>query len=750
MQVTRAFSPASIGKAYLKAMGIHPILERQPDFDPKVLGWAMSAFYGGRAECRIRKVALPVIYLDFVSMYPTINALMATWELVIARRIAVDDVTAKVQKLLAVPDLFERCFSKSFWRQLKCLVEIEPDNDVLPVRAAYDPASADYGIGVNPYRLAGSAWYPLGDVVASAIFSGRVPPIRRALYLRGVGVQSGLKPVAIWGSVQVDPTDGDFFCKAIELRHTLDDDPSLSKDERDRLGPFLKVLANGASYGILAEFVRHESKDPVPVTVYADRNDPFETTTLAPEEPGPYCFPPLAACITGAARLMVALLERSVTDLGGSYVFCDTDSMGIVADASGGSYACPGGPEKLPDSREAVRALSWAQVDGIVQRFATLNPYDRRAVPGSILKVEKENFEGGDPTRPRRQLCCWAISAKRYVLYTLGEGSPELVRATDDHEEALGDELGLAKASQHGLGHLLNPLDPDDPSDDWVTEAWTYLLRKALGLAAEEPRWLNRPALTRVTASSPTVLRWFKGLNEGKGYAEQVKPANFLLLAHPDPLDPSGILPIAPYESNASRWDDLEWIDRRNGQRIGITTDALDGNERPGVVRVRTYGDVLASYLAHPEAKSLGPEGEPVGRRTVGVLGRRPVEAAPPLRYVGKEGNKLDDRISGLVGEPSDYRTEYVDSHNDYWHQVVLPVLAAMDRKTLIEKSRLHRRTIERYLYGGVVPHPGNLALLTEIARKELPQETLGDGGRTRAVIPCGRADSAIRSCQRS
>lgn len=32
LQPTKAYSPASIGKAYLRAMGIRPILERQPDF----------------------------------------------------------------------------------------------------------------------------------------------------------------------------------------------------------------------------------------------------------------------------------------------------------------------------------------------------------------------------------------------------------------------------------------------------------------------------------------------------------------------------------------------------------------------------------------------------------------------------------------------------------------------------------------------------------------------------------------------
>src|SRR2546425_12696729 len=47
LQATKAYSPAAIGKAYLRAMGIDPILERQPNFPKRFLGHAESAFYGG-------------------------------------------------------------------------------------------------------------------------------------------------------------------------------------------------------------------------------------------------------------------------------------------------------------------------------------------------------------------------------------------------------------------------------------------------------------------------------------------------------------------------------------------------------------------------------------------------------------------------------------------------------------------------------------------------------------------------------
>jgi DNA polymerase type B, organellar and viral len=89
LQPTKAYSPASIGKAYLQAMGIRPILDRQPDFPKAYLGHAQSAFFGGRTSAHIRKTAVPVVYTDFLSMYPTVNSLMGLWQFVTAREITI-------------------------------------------------------------------------------------------------------------------------------------------------------------------------------------------------------------------------------------------------------------------------------------------------------------------------------------------------------------------------------------------------------------------------------------------------------------------------------------------------------------------------------------------------------------------------------------------------------------------------------------------------------------------------------------
>ena len=139
---------------------------------------------------------------------------------------------------------------------------------------------------------------------------------------------------------------------------------------------------------------------------------------------------------------MLALLERCVTDLCGTYAMEDTDSMAIVATQRGGLIECEGGTHRK-GGKPAITALSWAQVASIAKRFEALNPYDRSAIPGSVLKIEDDNF---DPkTGRQRQLCCLAISAKRYTLFLRDqEGEPALLREGVNNKED--------RYSEHGLG----------------------------------------------------------------------------------------------------------------------------------------------------------------------------------------------------------------------------------------------------------------------------------------------------------
>ncbi len=170
---------------------------------------------------------------------------------------------------------------------------------------------------------------------------------------------------------------------------------------------------------------------------------PFTCEVSHPDVSGEYCFPPLASLITGAARLMLALLEHTVTEAGGTYAMEDTDSMAIVATKRGGFVPCVGRSHHLSDGREAVHALSWAQVKTITDRFAALNPYDTDAIPGSILEDRKGQFRCERSAAPV-VLCCH-----------LGEALRAL------HAQREGCARTRAGYSEHGLGHLLNPTDLD-------------------------------------------------------------------------------------------------------------------------------------------------------------------------------------------------------------------------------------------------------------------------------------------------
>jgi hypothetical protein len=65
-------------------------------------------------------------------------------------------------------------------------------------------------------------------------------------------------------------------------------------------------------------------------------------------------------------------------------------------------------------------------------------------------------------------------------------------------------------------------------------------------------------------------------------------------------------------------------------------TDDYDGRR----ALVKNFFMLLDSYQSHPEAKSLGPDGEPCGPDTQGLLQRGHVIANWPPINIGKESDK--------------------------------------------------------------------------------------------------------------
>ena len=714
------YSPATVGTEYLRAMGVQPPMVKF-DLDERIYGWSMAAFFGGRAEARIVRTPVPVTLVDAASMYPTVNALLGTWRLMVAERVDAVDATDEVRDLLADKHVVDRCFDRPFWHDQigVTLVELAgADGDILPVRAYWDPDAQDPGIGVNPLRYRGTLWYMLPDVIASVALSECVPDVARAIRLLPVGTQAGLRAVKLRGGPIVDPAGEaiDPFVTMVQERRGVEADEQLPSEERERLGKFLKITANATAYGILARFDRRERSGTV--NVFGPDEDPKEETVPAVETPGPFCFPPVAATLTAAARLMLALLEREVTRAGGTYAFCDTDSLAIVATPRGAGVPCPNA------DGAAIKALSRREVESILRRFDDLNPYERSLVP-TLWDAKHGSLD--------EPVTSFAISAKRYALYRETEGRINFERVVDRHEDssvaddepqATDSDGRLQDWSEHGLGLYLDPRNPDASIRDdkhrriWMREAWEWIVRD--DPQAQMPDWTARLALTRFTVSSPKLRAWFSGFDDSVAGGQRIRPGAFGLLGHPLGLinGTSGSRPARSYEPDPANWEQGPWYDRRTGGEITVTT--LSPAEDPerfssalasGGVRLQSFVDVLARYRLHPEHKSLAPDGTWADEETRGLLRRRSIVSAPVLTdLIGKEGNKIIERLTGQVEDLGEYRADY-GARADRWRFLAVPVLRTMQREIgsveLAKRTGVNRRSVERSLRrdAPVIPH---------------------------------------------
>ena len=721
LQPTKAYSPASIGKAYLRGMGVVPILERQPDFPSRYLGFAQTAFFGGRTSAHIRKVPVPVVYLDFLSMYPTVNGLMDLWKFVIAREIrVVANCNREIERFLRglTP---EKLFLSQTWKKLPGFVKVVPDGDLLPSRGKYSVASNDWQVALNylyppDHKPSEGLWFSLPDVAAAVLLTKKIPKIVDAFKLVPVGKLSGLRPIRLSGEVLVNPRTQDLFRTVIEQRQA-NKKSKMSSLDADRLDKALKVLANASSYGIYAEMNRQETEKRIKVHCHGIDREPYQCSVIHPENPGEFCFPPLASLITGAARLMLALLEHCVSELGGTYAMEDTDSMAIVATEHGEIIPCKGGKLRTESGEPAIQALTWKQVDQIVAKFEALNPYDRKLIPSSVLKIEEDNF---DPkTRKRRQLYCLAISAKRYALFLLPQnGKPQLLR------EGINNKKD--RWSRHGLGHLLNPTDPEASDRNWTATVWDSIVRKSLGFRVRSLKFAQLPAIGRTTVSTPALMKCLESLNAGKPYSDQIKPFNFLQTCHVNPFGhPDGVNPekfhlVSPYDHDPRNWLEKEWIDQHTGKQYRITTRGHCGSRN--IARVKTYGDVVTEYEFHPEAKCADASGEACQRQTVGLLQRRHVKI-DQIKCIGKESNSLEEVNAGLEHSEKSVYPEYADPKRSEWITKIRPALKKASLKLLVEEceGKLSRRALIDLRAGRSKPHPKNQELLAAIVRRFSP-----------------------------
>ncbi|MEX0862676.1 hypothetical protein [Nitrosopumilus sp.] len=547
--ITRAFTPATIGKEFLRKIGVLSFFEKNPEFPFELVGKIMSGYIGGRVEDKIRMTPTMVDVLDFLSMYPTVCTLQNLWQFVIAEKIIHIDATKEIQDLIdnfTIKDVQ----NKTLWKKLQCMVQIIPDEDVLPIRA---PFGDKYSWNIGTCTVSGTdpMWYPLADVLQSKIHSGKTPKIIQAIKFVPHGVQKNLKNIKIHG-IEIDPYKGDLFKNLIEYRETLKQKrDSFEKDTAqyqhyDRKQQIIKIITNAISYGIFVEINTFDESKKVPIDVYGLSH--FENKKTKTEKAGYMFNPIIAVSITSSARLLLSTTEALLEKHGTTHAYCDTDSMMIP-------------PQYTKEIQEF---------------FQPLNPYNFDA---KIFKLEysKKWFYG--------------ISSKRYCLY-----------------DVVGDTIAIDddKYSAHGLGHLLDPFkNNSDDESKWHKEIWSDIINLHYNKVTQESlveKYSNKYALQQLGITTPSIQKRFKEYNDGKDYSSQIKPSNFAILGFSNIENPKTsklIKPFAPYQNPAKHAVYEEFVDYNDPDR----------QKYQGIQHWKPLWDTIEEYMKHPESKFDGDVG---------------------------------------------------------------------------------------------------------------------------------------------
>jgi hypothetical protein len=564
-------------------------------------GVFMQSYFGGWAECRIRCWEVPVCLVDFMSEYPSVNELLDNWRVLTANNVTFPDVTKAVRRLLS-QITFKRCFNRELWPQFKFFALVRPDDNIFPVRTVYNGTTQN--IGINYLTSKESIWFAGPDIIASILSTGKVPLIEKAIRVMPHGKQQGLASTSLRGMVDVDATTHSFFKHVIEQRAVHESNPALHY--------WLKILANSGSYGLFVELNPSESV-ATNIKVFSGEES-FPTTSDVLEEPGKWFAPHIASLITSGGRLLLGMLEKCIADAGGAFLFCDTDSAAIVSAKHRQRIA-------MPNGAKPITALSWAAVQRIVDRFKPLNPYDRKLVPGSILKIHKLNR---DHNKRRRQLFGYSIATKRYALYTKTH-----------------DDIEIVEPKAHGLGYFYPPKDSpegwDHDAPQWIFEAWDWIMRGVLELKRRKPSWFGLPVMMKLTLSTPHhALQYL-----AKG--PLTRPNNFMMLpqisrfGYPQSVDPNKFTLVTPFSSERDQWMRSKCINIHDYKSPVYKL----ASEYDGLRAIpKNFFMLLNAYQNHPEAKSLGPDGKPCEFDTRGLLQRAHIVANWPPIYIGKESDR--------------------------------------------------------------------------------------------------------------
>lgn len=301
----RIYSFGTIANQALARAGIASFTQRLNEIKPNESAKMCEAFYGPRFDARPSRKSRSIIQLDISACYPTVLSLLNLTAFFTSRHISKRQRSIEeFRDFLLSPNLSN---SKQWAKWGATFVKLRPHGEWLPI---YRQAGEGVALTFAPFDFHGAnACYHWTDIVA-AVIMGADPAkmkIDAVFSLVPVGVPSKPPTIAFTSDYKVPLDDlGD------ALRQWRE---SLAGDGRKWLVSFAKGFANSICYGNLARVDRESLKADRLWFSYTPSHR-LKHEDRHPQKPGPYSYLPLAACVTGGARLLLAMASGFVESHG--------------------------------------------------------------------------------------------------------------------------------------------------------------------------------------------------------------------------------------------------------------------------------------------------------------------------------------------------------------------------------------------------------------------------------------------------
>ena len=359
VSIGRLASPTAIvAGAYLSSRVPQPLLRdsKTMNVPARCIGAGIeAASIGARTGTFFRRVPVPGLDVDITACYP-VGAALAGIQDFLTNVATAHHVTGKtrldqLRRLVRDAALAGLLEHPELGRSLAFLVNVVPSGDVLTAHVELFGTEATI---TAPVVEGSRAFWTTGFDLAVAMIEdldaggeGRVPDIAEAWTFDLGSRLRGLRPVEFPGGWVWDPRrDSDYrsrdgrtwdnlYLLLAAMRLHAATDPNLTPAARIRRRGLLKVASVAGAFGMFSATTPIEEGAGKPHKVITSDGIAVATSGT-PERPGPFAFPPAAALVEGAGRLLLTLVLHEVRTRGGTFAQADTDGTFIVATPDGG------------------------------------------------------------------------------------------------------------------------------------------------------------------------------------------------------------------------------------------------------------------------------------------------------------------------------------------------------------------------------------------------------------------------------